>query len=332
MLKNSDSKSWQQELADSAISMEALIEMLNLDGSLIPAAGEAIQQFPLKVTASYLSRIKKGDINDPLLKQILPVIDENSLSATYSTDPVGDLIANKIPGLLHKYKGRVLLTLSGACAINCRFCFRRNFPYHENLIGQAQWQKIIEYIRADESIHEVIFSGGDPLVATDQRLEKMLAELTQLKHVQRIRFHTRLPVVLPSRITAQLLNSLTATSLKIIMVIHCNHPNEIDQSVEQALKKLAAKGIKLYNQSVLLKGVNDEVAILTKLQYLLYNLDVQPYYLHLLDKVQGTAHFDLPEDEVKKLYQNLAAELPGYLLPKLVREIIGESGKSLIEY
>lgn len=232
-----------------------------------------------------------------------------------------------MPGLLHKYHGRVLLTFVGTCGINCRFCFRRHFPYEDNNPGSAGWQEIFNYIANDATITEVILSGGDPLVANDTTLQNFITRLATIAHVKRLRIHSRMPIVLPERMSPELINVLTQTRLKTILVTHCNHPNEIDATVKQAMHHLATAGIVLFNQSVLLKGINDNVEILAELSEQLFAAGIQPYYLHALDKVQGTAHFDLPYQTALDLHWQLAQRLPGYLVPKLVCEQPGVPAK-----
>lgn len=321
---------WQQALSNCITDPAELLEILQLDPQLLEAATAASQIFTLRVPRGFVARMQKGTVHDPLLRQVLPVINETQLVPGLSTDVVGDLPARKIPGLLHKYHGRVLLTLSGACAINCRYCFRRAFPYRENNIASEQWQKILEYLKQDTSVEEVIFSGGDPLVASDSRLATMFRDLADIDHIQRLRIHSRLPIVLPERVTDELIDSLTATRLVPIVVVHSNHPNEIDQSVAEALQKLQQQHIYLYNQAVLLKQINDDVSVLSTLQKKLFQYGVQPYYLHMLDEVQGVSHFNVAEETAKKLYQHLQNTLPGYLVPKLVRENAGEMAKTIL--
>lgn len=235
------------------------------------------------------------------MRQVLPLASEQVYAPDYCADPVGDQSAIKIPGLLHKYQGRVLLMMSGACAINCRYCFRREFPYAENTISSKQWQQVLEYLRDDSSIDEVIFSGGDPLVASDKRLAAMVDDLAKIPHLNRLRIHTRLPIVLPSRINDELLAWFTQSRLQAIMVVHCNHANEVDARVVEALTRLRRAGVRLYNQAVLLNTVNNNLEALVSLQKTLYDCGVQPYYLHMLDKVQGAAHFAM-DDAAAKIF------------------------------
>ncbi len=325
--KTRNSQNWQQALAQVITNPDELCSHLALDKKALVDAHPAIQQFPLRVPRGFVSRIKKGDLNDPLLLQILPQGIETQNVPGFSKDPVGEQNVNPIPGLLHKYKGRVLLTLSGSCAIHCRYCFRRHFPYAENNPGKNGWNKALEYISQDKGINEVILSGGDPLVVKDDMLREFISALEKITHLKRLRIHTRLPIVIPERITEQFIKSLTQTRLQPVIVFHCNHANEIDDSVMQAFNLLRAANITLLNQSVLLKGINDSVSALVNLSETLFNSGVLPYYLHLLDPVQGSAHFFVEEQKASELVWQLMQELPGYLVPKLVKEVAGAPAK-----
>ena len=286
--------------------------------------------FPLRVTRSYAARMAKGDPADPLLLQVLPQAQEMLTAPGYGADPVGDRAAAAVPGLLHKYAGRVLLLATGACAIHCRYCFRREFPYGEFQLTRQRETNALAYIAADPSIEEVILSGGDPLVLGDERLESLIQALESIPHLVRLRIHSRLPVVLPSRITDGLLRILGSTRLQPVLVIHANHARELDDEVATGLRRLADVGVTLLNQTVLLKGINDSPEILAELSRRLFGLGVHPYYLHLLDKAGGVAHFDTPEEAAFELYEELRRRLPGYLVPRLVREEAGKPYKSLM--
>lgn len=321
---------WQNELADLIRSPAELIELLELDRAQLPAALAAGKDFELRVPRAYAARIRKGDPNDPLLRQVLPLGDELVGAPGYSSDPLGEAEANPYPGLIHKYHGRVLLIVSGSCAINCRYCFRRHFPYQDNNPGRTRWQSALDYIAADPSISEVIYSGGDPLNAPDRQLQWLTERVADIAHVRRLRIHSRLPVVLPNRIDESCLEWMTGHRLETSLVIHSNHAQELDSSVAEALARLKQVGITLLNQTVLLKGVNDSAIALRELSERLFSCGVLPYYLHLLDKVAGAQHFDLPLKTAVELHRQLEAELPGYLVPKLVREIAGASSKTPI--
>lgn len=319
---------WQKALAELITDPKELLTLLNLDLSLLPAATLAAKYFPLKVTQSFIARIEKGNVNDPLLKQILPLDLELNSVEGYTSDPLQEKNTNPVPGLLHKYHGRVLLTLTGACAIHCRYCFRRNFPYNENNPGRQGWDAIFKYIDHDKNISEVILSGGDPLVMNDKLLTSFTEELSKIPHVKRLRIHTRIPIVLPERITDDLLTWLTNMRLDVCLVVHANHPQEINHEVKTALLKLKHAGISVFNQSVLLRGINDDPKTLITLSQTLFTAGVIPYYLHVLDKVQGTKHFDLPRKRALDLHQALIQQLPGYLVPRLVCEEPGMTAKT----
>lgn len=323
---------WQKILAEGVSSIDELVTILELDATLLAISNAASQQFPLRVPRGFVARMKKGDINDPLLRQILPLQDEIDSHPLYSVDPLQELAANPLPGLLHKYVGRVLITLTGICPINCRYCFRRHFPYLENKPVKENWQQILDYISSDASISEVILSGGEPLLLNDQQLEQRIAQLAMIPHLHTLRFHTRIPIVLPQRITPEFVANLANSRLQIVMVTHCNHPQEIDQSVEQGIKLLRDHQIMLLNQAVLLKGVNDSVETLVSLSHVLFRLGILPYYLHYPDKVQGTHHFTPDITHAQQLMRQVSERLPGYLVPKLVYEQSGAKSKLVIPY
>ena len=325
---DTSSTTWQEQLATAVSHPSELLAILNLPRSLLAGALSGDTEFKTRVPYSYISRMEPENSEDPLLKQVLPIGAECEDVSGYSMDPLAEQTSNPVDGVIHKYKGRLLLVISGACAINCRFCFRRHFPYGDNQLGGENWQQAVDYIRSQPDIHEVILSGGDPLAASDKRLKTLVESLSEIPHLQTIRMHTRLPVVIPDRITREMLDWFTGTRLKPVMVIHCNHANEIDRSVQSALHKLKKAGVTLLNQTVLLKGINDNAEALSELSHALFQADVLPYYLHLLDKVKGAAHFDVPEHEAQSIMQELMARCPGYLIPRLVREVAGEPGKT----
>jgi EF-P beta-lysylation protein EpmB len=318
---------WQQQLAQAVRNPDELINLLQLPTSLQTAAREAASQFPLRVPHSFIQRMEKGNPADPLLRQVLPLAEENQPVAGYRTDPVGDLDAMADRGVLHKYHGRVLLTLTGACAVHCRYCFRRHFPYQDANPARDRWQAALQYLQRHEEVNEVILSGGDPLSLNDRTLSALVARLEQIPHLKRLRIHSRLPVVLPARLDAPLLNWLRETRLQSVMVIHANHANELNDEVAVALQRLKPQVDALLNQSVLLAGVNDDVQTLVDLSERLFACGVQPYYLHALDPVQNAAHFDVDEYRAAQITEGLRGRLPGYLLPKWVREIPGEPAK-----
>ena len=315
--------SWQQQLAQSITDPDELLRILQLPEELRNQAQRPANSFPLRVTRDYLSCIKKGDINDPLLKQVLPVEEENHSPEGFVTDPVGDMHASPLPGLIHKYQGRVLLITTPACAIHCRYCFRRTYPYHESSANKDNLDFALKHIAEDPTIHEVILSGGDPLTMSDERLESLVHRIESIPHVTTLRIHSRLPVVLPARLTAAFKRILDESRLNAVLVIHCNHPNELSDNVTLALQQLSSSKITLLNQSVLLKGVNTEPAVLIELSHRLFSSRVLPYYLHLLDPVSGAAHFHIDDKAAVQLHASIKKELPGYLVPALVREIAG---------
>lgn len=322
---------WQNALQDIITEPGELLELLHLDRSLLAAAKRVAKCFPLRVPREFIARMQPGDPRDPLLLQVLPLHAELSPSPPgYSKDPLQEQNANPVPGLLHKYQGRVLLTVAGGCAIHCRYCFRRHFPYEDNNSGRAGWQNIHDYIADDPLIKEVIFSGGDPLVANDDYLYDLASNLASIPHLTTLRIHTRLPIVIPSRITTSFCDWMNKLGLKTVVVVHCNHPNEIDDSVQSALMMMKNAGITLLNQAVLLRGINDEAKCLIQLSEVLFAAGVLPYYLHLLDPVEGAAHFEVPELEARRIHQQVQAALPGYLVPRLVREEAEASEKILL--
>lgn len=325
---NTQTPSWQ-ELLRTAISEPAeLWELLQLPANLLPDAVKAAQKFKLRVPRGFLARMQVGNIHDPLLQQVLPLGAELITHPIFEADPLKEQSSNVLPGLLHKYQSRVLILATSACAIHCRYCFRREFPYEENQLTNARLEAVGHYIAQHPEINEVILSGGDPLVATDTSLLRWLTYFSQLPQLKVIRFHTRLPVVLPERITSELLQVLTSTRLLPVIIIHCNHPQEINTDVAQALLALHENNIMLLNQSVLLRDINDDAEILAKLSWQLFVNKVQPYYLHILDKVSGTVHFDLPRENALHLHQQLRTLLPGYLVPRLVVEEAGKPAKT----
>ncbi|MBI3775513.1 MAG: EF-P beta-lysylation protein EpmB [Gammaproteobacteria bacterium] len=311
---------WQAELARAVKDPAELLRMLELDDDLLPQARRAAELFPLRVPRGFITRMRKGDVLDPLLLQVLPLDRELEVTPDFSTDPVGDLAAMTVPGVLHKYHGRVLLVLTGACAVHCRYCFRRHFPYSEANPATDHWSAALDYIRADPSIREVILSGGDPLALSDARLAELVAQLDTIPQLQRLRIHTRVPVVLPERVDAALLQWLTSTRLAVVMVLHVNHARELDATTHTAFAELERAGVRLYNQAVLLRGINDTAQALQDLSEALFAARVTPYYLHLLDRVSGAAHFEISEARARTLMDEIHTRLPGYLVPRLVRE------------
>ena len=318
-------RGWQQALAAATDTATALDRQLGLGAR--PAAS-ATDGFPVRVPDSFLARIRPGDPDDPLLRQVFPDPREDAEHAGYSTDPLAEQQAMAVPGLLQKYPGRALLTLTGACAIHCRYCFRRHFPYSEASPRGERWRAVLEHLHAQPDIEEIILSGGDPLTLTDERLAACVSDLEGVPHLRRLRLHTRTPVVLPERVTPALQEWLCSTRFQTLIVLHINHARELDAAAREAIADLRATGALLLNQAVLLAGVNDSVAALEQLGRALVAAGVLPYYLHQLDPVQGAAHFAVDDERARALIAGLQNRNSGYLTPRLVREIPGEAGKT----
>jgi len=324
--------SWQTSLAQCVSDPEELLQLLELGPEWLPGARTAADLFPLRVPRGYVKRMAKGDPHDPLLRQVLPLDQELSSPPEFVADPTGDLPAMVAPGVLHKYHGRVLLVTTGACAVHCRYCFRRHFPYAEANPAADQWNDAVAYLRGHPDVDEVILSGGDPLVLSDRRLQQLGEQLDAIPHLKRLRLHTRLPVVLPERITDDLLQWLRNSRLQPVLVMHVNHASELNAEVADACARLARHGVTLLNQAVLLRGVNDDPDSLVALSERLFKIGVIPYYLHLLDPVQGAAHFHVEPRQAQDLAAELSARLPGYLVPRLVNEVPGAPGKSALGF
>lgn len=322
--------SWQESYKNLITSPRELLAQLELPEDLSLLDESAQKAFPLKLSQEYANRIKKGTLEDPLLKQVLPHLYESYDSAGFSTDPLDEQSFVKGTGVLQKYQHRALLVLTSACAIHCRYCFRRHFPYKDHRFSKKHIEDLLAPIQKDASIEEIILSGGDPLSVSDSLLEHLIASLNQMPQVTRLRIHTRLPMLIPSRITDGLLKALGSARAKVVVVLHINHAQEIDDEVQDACHKLSANSMMLLNQSVLLKGINDDVKTLAELSQRLFQMNVLPYYLHQLDKVAGAQHFEVPESDAKRILHDLMAKLPGYLVPKYVREVPGDAFKTPI--
>lgn len=321
---------WQASLRQAVRDVDELCLLLGLNRADLPLASQIAEDFPLLVPREYIARMRPGDASDPLLRQVLPLADEQRTWPGFVADPVGDGAAAVAPGMLQKYAGRVLIVTTGTCAVHCRYCFRRSFAYDELPPFDEHWQDVLARLHADASVHEVILSGGDPLVLSDGRLSRIVEQIAEVPHVARLRVHTRLPVVIPSRVDAPLLDWLRGTRLAPWMVVHINHPREIDADVAAALARLVDAGVPTLNQAVLLRGVNDNADVLTALCQRLVNLRVTPYYLHQLDRVQGAAHFEVAQEAGNKLIEELRRRLPGYAAPRYVAEVPGEPYKSIL--
>lgn len=291
--------------------------------------GEAHKTFKLLVPRPYLSRIEHGNPNDPLLVQVLPSAREMLAVTGYSKDPLEEADHNPQKAIVHKYKRRLLVITTGTCAVNCRYCFRRHFPYGDNQLAQTEWDSVIDYLKAHPEVNEVILSGGDPLMMKDALLADKVRKLEALPQIKRLRIHSRLPVVIPQRVCQAMLDWIKASRLDIIMVWHINHANEVDEYVIQAAQRLKQQGVTLLNQGVLLKGVNDTVETQVDLSEAVFKAGLMPYYMFTLDPVEGAAHFDISVEEAQRLMGKVAAELPGYLVPRLAKEIPGEAAKTV---
>lgn len=322
--------SWREAMKRAIRDEAQLLEELELPSELAVPAKLAAASFPLFVPREYVSRMKKGDPRDPLLLQVLPLGDELETPPGFATDPVGDLAAAKSAGLLQKYDRRALLVTTGACAIHCRYCFRRHFPYAEGPRSVEEWEPALDIIRGDENLDEVILSGGDPLTLVDEHLAELAHRLANIPHLKRLRVHTRLPIMIPQRVNEELLSWLRSTRLAPIMVVHANHANEIDDAVAKALARLIDAGIPVLNQSVLLRGINDSASALIELSRRLVDLRVMPYYLHQLDRVQGAAHFEVPVCKGLDLVEEMRQHLPGYAVPRYVQEVAGDVSKRVL--
>jgi L-lysine 2,3-aminomutase len=323
---------WKRLWRDAVRDPAELLALLGLEGCVPDLSAGAAAQFPLRVPRGFVARMRAGDPHDPLLRQVLPLDEELRPMPGFELDAVGDAAAKAGRGLIQKYRGRALLIATGSCAVHCRYCFRRHFPYAEETAATEHWREAVAAIRTDPGIDEVILSGGDPLSLATSKLAELTAQLADIPHLRRLRIHTRLPVVLPERVDAELVAWLRALPWPVVVVIHANHANEFDAHVDTAMARLraagdAGRGITLLNQAVLLRGVNDDTDALAALSERGFAAGVLPYYLHQLDRVQGTAHFEVDDDRALVLHAELRARLSGYLVPKLVREVAGDSGK-----
>ncbi|KEF31521.1 Lysine 2,3-aminomutase [Marinobacter nitratireducens] len=325
-----DTTNWQQLLSESVTSPEELLRRLDLPASLLEGARAGNKLFPIRVPEPFLARINKGDPSDPLLRQILPLTEETEVAPGFVNDPLRENVAIQSTGLIRKYRSRALIMVTGQCAINCRYCFRRHFPYEEQRLSPEDRQAVIDTLGSSPEVNEVIFSGGDPLAVNDRLLEQWVKALGSVPHIRRLRIHSRLPVVIPQRVCDSLLKWVSRAPFKIIMVLHINHAAEIDHNTRRALGYLRAAGVTLLNQSVILRGVNDKVDVLEALSESLFDAGVLPYYLHAFDPVSGAHHYDVSDEEARQLVRGMLARLPGFLVPKLVREIPGEPSKTPI--
>ena len=317
-------ESWQWHLS------HAISEPADLAAALGLSVDDVDTGFPLRVPLPYVARITPGNAHDPLLRQVLPVSAELTAADGWSADPLQETTDAAPPGVLHKYSGRALLVMTGACAINCRYCFRRHYPYADRQMDNKARNAAMDYLRADRDLREVILSGGDPLAVNDRQLAALVGDLDAIEHLRTLRVHTRLPVVIPQRVCGSLVNWLAATRLRKVIVLHVNHPNELDSSAVEAIAALSGTGATLLNQSVLLRGVNDSAHVLTELSERLFDAGVLPYYLHRLDRVAGAMHFEPEAGTAEQIMQTLRDSLPGYLVPRFVAEIPGDGSKRVL--
>jgi EF-P beta-lysylation protein EpmB len=318
---------WQQLWREAVRDPRELLSLLGLEHLAGQVSAAAAVQFPLRVPRGFIERMRHGDPHDPLLRQVLPLDDEDRIVPGFGLDAVGDTAARAASGVIRKYRGRALLVATGSCAIHCRYCFRRHFPYAEETAAAGGWSDAIALIATDASIDEVILSGGDPLSLATSKLVELTDALSTVPHLKRLRIHTRLPTVLPERVDAALLGWLRALPWPVTVVVHVNHANEFDARVDAALASMRDAGAILLNQAVLLRGVNDTVDALADLSERGFAAGVLPYYLHQLDRVAGAAHFEVDDARARGLHSALAARLSGYLVPRLVREVPGDPGK-----
>ena len=328
--QNAEEQRWRQQLAQSFRTPKALLEHLQFDEQQIKELSANDQGFSTLVPQAYADRMQPADQQDPLLLQVLPQVAEGLSAPGFVTDPLAEAEFNPSPGVVHKYHGRALLVTASHCAINCRYCFRRHYPYDEQQRSRSQWQASLAHLAEDRDLEEIILSGGDPLALTNNMLFALLDKIEALPQVQRLRIHSRLPVVLPTRITSALCQRLKSSRLQVVMVIHCNHAQEIDTEVSAACQQLQAAGVSLLNQSVLLGTINANSESLIALSKALFNSGVLPYYLHLPDHVAGTQHFFIEQQQGLQLHREIQKKLPGYLVPRLVKEEPGMAHKTLI--
>ncbi|CAI8937830.1 MULTISPECIES: EF-P beta-lysylation protein EpmB [Kosakonia] len=330
-LKTPSREDWLIQLADVITDPDELLRLLKIDtDENLIAGGAAKRLFPLRVPRAFAARMQPGNPHDPLLRQVLTSQEEFIAAPGFSTDPLEEQ-SSVVPGLLHKYRNRALLLVKGGCAVNCRYCFRRHFPYADNQGNKRNWQGALDYIAVHSELDEIIFSGGDPLMAKDHELDWLLAQLEAIPHIKRLRIHSRLPIVIPARITDTLSARFARSSLQILLVNHINHAQEIGDDFRHAMAQLRQANVTLLNQSVLLRGVNDNAQTLADLSNALFDAGVMPYYLHVLDKVQGAAHFMVSDEEARTIMRELLTLVSGYMVPKLAREIGGEPSKTPLD-
>lgn len=322
------SLNWQQQQADAITDLHELLELLQLTLADLPRALQACAEFPLRVPRAFAARIEKGNPEDPLLRQVLAVGEEMEQISGYTQDPLAEAQHTPVPGILHKYYGRVLFIVTGACAVNCRYCFRRHFPYSDYMPTRERFSEALAWLAQQTDVNEVILSGGDPLTLTDRKLKELVTALAEIPHLKRLRIHSRSPVMIPERLNDELMTLLKDKRWQSVLVLHANHANELIPELAKRVMLLRKHGVTVLNQSVLLAGVNDNVRAQEDLANKLFASGVLPYYLHQLDKVQGAAHFAVSDEQALKLMAELRTRLPGFLLPQLVRENSGDKSKT----
>lgn len=317
---------WRLILKKNFVHIDKLADFLNLS---VHQKEHLLKRskFPLNLPLRLANKIEKGNLKDPILMQFLPILDETREVATYKKDPLEEASFKKSTTLISKYTSRVLMIPSPACAMHCRYCFRRHFPYESK---QKNFQNELEWIRQNKQLQEVILSGGDPLSLNDQELISILYDLEKITHIKKIRFHTRFPIGIPERITNDLLDAFKSINKQFVFIVHINHPNELDTDLLESLKKIQLTGTPVLCQSVLLKNINDDIDVLEKLCTQLSDWGILPYYIHSLDKVQGAEHFDVPEEKGVSLIKSLRDRIPGYAVPSFVREEVGKKSKTPI--
>lgn len=321
---------WQIELSEAISDPLILCDHLDLDPIAAPYPIDTNPSFPWRIPLSFVNRMQKNSWTDPLLQQVWARPHTQQATPGYTSDPLEESEHTPIPGLLHKYPGRALWIQTSGCAIHCRYCFRQHFPY-SNHIKRDALPAILDYLRT-QAIEEIILSGGDPLMQTDEKLAHTIKQLATLPCLKRLRIHTRFPVVIPSRLTTDLLNILDQTTLDVILVLHINHPQEINDELRTQLHPWRSRPITLLNQTVLLKNINDNTQALTQLSLSLFDCGILPYYLHMLDPVTGAEHFDIPIQHAQQLHLSIQHTLPGYLVPRLVQEQPGQKSKTWVSH
>lgn len=328
---------WRQIVAQAVTDPDELCRLLDLPSDLADRMQAASRDFRLLLPRTMLGRIRRGDPHDPVLRQFLPMVEELSSEEGFSADPLQEASACPIPGVVEKYQGRSLIVLTAGCPVHCRYCFRRHFTpptlscLSADAAAEAPLGELVDHLQRDGETREVILSGGEPLLVDDEPLLRLLAQLAErCPEVKRVRIHTRMPIVIPQRVTGALCRLLRSTRLTPLVVLHVNHPAEIDAPVRSAFARLNDAGIPLLSQSVLLRGVNDSVEVLAELLERLVDGRVIPYYLHQLDRVSGAAHFEVPESEGRRLVAELRRRLPGYAVPRYVRDVPGAAHKEVL--